>query len=110
MTRDAAAAARRQRWTAALVLVGTTLVSVQGGLLRVAYPVIRTDLRASIVAMEVVGIAGLVMTVATVVAFGRLAARPLLNHRDAQHARLEGTVTIVPSAGRRPAWSGRNRT
>ena len=62
-----------RRWTAVLVLAGTALVSFQGGLLRVAYPVIRADLRASIAAMEVVGIAGLVVTIATVVIFGRLA-------------------------------------
>lgn len=64
---------RRLRWTAGLVLVGTALVSFQGGLLRVAYPVIRQDLAASIPEMEVVSIAGLVVTVATVVMFGRLA-------------------------------------
>lgn len=56
-----------------LVLVGTTLVSFQGGLLRVAFPVIRADLQASIAAMEMVIVAGLVVTTATVVAFGRLA-------------------------------------
>jgi len=55
------------------VLVGTALVSFQGGLLRVAYPSIRADLQASIPAMEVVSIAGLVVTIATVVIFGRLA-------------------------------------
>ena len=64
---------RRRRWTAALVLAGTALVSFQGGLLRVAYPSIRADLSASIAAMEVVSIAGLVVTIATVVVFGRLA-------------------------------------
>ena len=64
---------RRRRWTAGLVLVGTALVSSQGGLLRVAYPSIRADLQASIPAMEVLSIAGLVVTIATVVIFGRLA-------------------------------------
>ncbi|MBW3641775.1 MAG: MFS transporter [Actinobacteria bacterium] len=55
------------------MLSGTALVSFQAGLLRVALPVIRADLRASIGAIEVVGLAGLVVTAATVVAFGRLA-------------------------------------
>lgn len=48
-------------------------MSFQGGLLRVAYPVIRGELDASITAMELVTIAGLVVTIATVVIFGRLA-------------------------------------
>lgn len=73
MTFTADDSGRRQHWTAALVLAGTVLVSFQGGLLRVAYPVIRADLEASIAAMEVVSIAGLVVTIATVVIFGRLA-------------------------------------
>ncbi|MBW3575059.1 MAG: MFS transporter, partial [Actinobacteria bacterium] len=56
-----------------MVLAGITLVSFQGGLLRVALPAIRADFGASIAAMEVVSVAGLVVTTATVVAFGRLA-------------------------------------
>lgn len=55
------------------MLTGTSLVSFQGGLLRVAFPAIRADLDASIGSMELVGIAGLVVTTATVVIFGRLA-------------------------------------
>ena len=73
--------ARHRSWTAGLVLAGTTLVSFQGGLLRVAFPAIRADLGASIGSMELVGVAGLVVTIATVVIFGRLAdlfgARPI---------------------------------
>ena len=61
------------RSTTWLVLAGTALLSFQGGLLRVALPVIRTDLGASVGSMELVGIAGLVATIATVVVFGRLA-------------------------------------
>ena len=71
----------RRRRTAWLVLAGTALLSFQGGLLRVALPVIRSDLHASVGAMELVGVAGLVATIATVVIFGRLAdmvgARPV---------------------------------
>lgn len=63
----------RRRWTMRLVLAGTALVSFQGGLLRVALPSIRADLRASVGSMELVGVAGLVATIATVVIFGRLA-------------------------------------
>ena len=67
--------ARRSRraWTAALVLVGSSVVSFQGGLVRVAAPVIRADLGAGIPAMQAVGLAALVVTTSTVVAFGRLA-------------------------------------
>lgn len=63
----------RRRSLVALVLVGTTLVSFQAGLLRVAFPVIRADLRASITAMQLVAVTGLVVATATVVTFGRLA-------------------------------------
>ncbi len=55
------------------MLAGTVLVSFQGGLVRVAFPSIRADLGASIAAMQIVSIAGLVVTTATVVSFGRLA-------------------------------------
>jgi len=71
--RAVAVEARRRRSVLGVTLVGTTLVSVHGGLLRVAFPVIRADLGAAIPAIELVSVAGLVVTTATVVVFGRFA-------------------------------------
>lgn len=64
---------RSRRWVAGLVLAGTAVLSLQGGLLRVALPVIRSDLGASISGVQAVSIAGLVVVCSTLVAFGRLA-------------------------------------
>lgn len=64
---------RSRRWVAGLVLAGTALLSLQGGLLRVALPVIRSDLGASISGVQAVSVAGLVVVCSTLVAFGRLA-------------------------------------
>ena len=58
---------------AALVLGGTTLLSLQGGLLRVALPAIRRDLGVGISGAQAVSLAGLVVACSTLVAFGRLA-------------------------------------
>lgn len=61
------------RWIAGLVLTGTVLLSIQGGLLRVALPAIRRDLDASISGVQAISLAGLVVACSTLVAFGRLA-------------------------------------
>lgn len=65
---------RPAHWrVAALVLGGTTLLSLQGGLLRVALPAIRRDLGVGISGAQAVSLAGLVVVCSTLVAFGRLA-------------------------------------
>lgn len=64
---------RNRRWVAGLVLAGTAVLSLQGGLLRVALPVIRSDLGASISGVRAVSVAGLIVVCSTLVAFGRLA-------------------------------------
>lgn len=64
---------RARRRVAALVLGGTTLLSLQGGLLRVALPAIRRDLGVGISGAQAVSLAGLVVVCSTLVAFGRLA-------------------------------------
>lgn len=61
------------RWIAGLVLTGTALLSIQGGLLRVALPAVRRDLDASINGVQAISLAGLVVACSTLVAFGRLA-------------------------------------
>lgn len=73
--RQAAAGDRRPafRRVAALVLGGTTLLSLQGGLLRVALPEIRRDLGVGISGAQAVSLAGLVVVCSTLVAFGHLA-------------------------------------
>lgn len=65
--------ASARRWALALVMGGSALVAFQGGFLRVALPVIRTDLDASIATVQLISVAGLGVTTATVVASGRLA-------------------------------------
>ncbi|MGH9151587.1 MAG: MFS transporter [Acidimicrobiales bacterium] len=62
-----------RRRVVALVLGGTTLLSLQGGLLRVALPAIRRDLGVGISGAQAVSLAGLVVVCSTLVAFGRLA-------------------------------------
>lgn len=93
----------RRRRTAWLVLAGTTLLSFQGGLLRVALPVIRSDLDASVGAMELVGVAGLVATIATVVIFGRLAdmvgARPIYSAGLVVFAAGGALSALAPGTG-----------
>ena len=64
---------RARRHVAGLVLGGTTLLSLQGGLLRVALPAIRRDLGTGISGAQAVSLAGLVVVCSTLVAFGRLA-------------------------------------
>lgn len=85
------------------MLAGTTLVSFQGGLLRVAFPAIRADLEASIGSMELVGVAGVVVTVATVVTFGRLAdmigARPIYSWGLLIFAVAGALSALAPGAG-----------
>lgn len=67
-------AARAGRgWAAALVLAGATLLTVQGGLVRIALPVIRAELDTGVGGIQAVGLAGLAAVTATLVAFGRLA-------------------------------------
>lgn len=62
-----------RRRVAALVLGGTLLLSLQGGLLRVALPAIRSDLGVGISGAQAVSLAGLVVACSTLVAFGHLA-------------------------------------
>lgn len=62
-----------RRWTAAVVLAGAVLLTVQGGLVRIALPVIRAELDTGIAGIQAVGLAALATLTATLVAFGRLA-------------------------------------
>lgn len=64
---------RARMWSACLVLAGTVLLSLQGGLLRVALPVIRSDLSTGVAGIQAVSLAGLAVVTATLVAFGRIA-------------------------------------
>ncbi|MGH2705920.1 MAG: MFS transporter [Actinomycetota bacterium] len=92
-----------RRRTAALVLSGSVLLALAGGLVRVGLPSIRRDLSAGIAAMQAVSMAGLVVTTATVVAFGHLA--DLMGARSVYAAGLVafaagyGVDAVAPSVG-----------
>lgn len=60
-------------WAAGLVLAGATLLTVQGGLVRIALPVIRAELDTGVSGIQAIGLAALAAITATLVAFGRLA-------------------------------------
>lgn len=55
------------------MLAAATLLTVQGGLVRIALPVIRTELDTGITGIQAVGLASLAAVTASLVAFGRLA-------------------------------------
>lgn len=55
------------------MLAGATLLTVQGGMVRIALPVIRAELDTGITGIQAVGLASLAGVTATLVAFGRLA-------------------------------------
>lgn len=65
-------AGSRRAWAAGLVLAGTALLSLQGGFLRVAMPVIRRDLDTGIAGIQAVSVAGLLVVIVSLVALGRL--------------------------------------
>jgi MFS family permease len=93
-----------RRWSAALVLAGATLLTVQGGLLRIALPVIRVELDTGITGIQAVGLASLAAVTTTMVAFGRLA--DLLGARGVYAAGLAGWAAggLAAAAVPTTAW------